>query len=229
MNDQPTLQGPSVAPASGQPAKQLVIFCHGVGSDGQDLIGLAPYFAKVLPDAQFVSPNGPEAFDLAPAGYQWFSLNNPDLASRLTGTQAAGPVLDAYIDQQMALYGLEAKDVALVGFSQGAMMSLHVGIRRQQQLAGILAYSGAIIAPDLIAGELKTQPPVLMMHGATDDVVPIEALYEGVAALQGSGVLARGEVVPHLGHSLNDKCIMEGMDFLAECFGVTLPQPTTTL
>ena len=79
MNDQPTLQGPSVAPASGQPAKQLVIFCHGVGSDGQDLIGLVPYFAKVLPDAQFVSPNGPEAFDLAPAGYQWFSLNNPDL------------------------------------------------------------------------------------------------------------------------------------------------------
>ena len=229
MNDQPALHGPSVAPASGLPAKQLVIFCHGVGSDGQDLIGLAPYFAKVLPDAQFISPNGPQAFDMAPVGYQWFSLNNPEPTSRLTGAQAAAPILDAFIDQQMAIYGLAAKDVALVGFSQGSMMSLHVGIRRQQQLAGILAYSGAVIGPELVADELKTQPPVLMMHGTADDVVPVEALYEGVAALQGSGVLARGEVVPHLGHSLNDKCIMEGMDFLAECFGVPLPQPTTTL
>ncbi len=85
MNDQSTLQGPSVAPASGQPAKQLVIFCHGVGSDGQDLIGLVPYFAKVLPEAQFCSPNGTEAFELAPAGNQWFSLNKPDSEARLTG------------------------------------------------------------------------------------------------------------------------------------------------
>jgi phospholipase/carboxylesterase len=227
MNDQLTLHGPSVAPASGKPPKQLIIFCHGVGSNGQDLIGLSPYFAKVLTDAQFISPNGPEAYDMDTAGYQWFSLNNPDPVSRLEGTQGAAPVLDAFIDQQMAIYNLAAKDVALVGFSQGSMMSLYVGVRRQQQLAGILAYSGAVIAPELVASELKSQPPVLMVHGTIDDVVPVEALYEGVSALQNSGVQARGEAVPDLGHSLNDKCIMEGMDFLAECFGISLDQSTS--
>ena len=229
MNDQPTLNGPCVPPASGHPPKQLVIFCHGVGSDGQDLIDLSPYFAKVLPDAQFISPNGPEAFDMGPPGYQWFSLNNPNFESRLYGTQAAAPVLDAFIDQQMVVFNLEAKDVALVGFSQGSMMALHVGVRRQQQLAGILAYSGAVIAPELLAGELKSQPPVLMVHGTVDDVVPVASLYEGISALQASGVQARGEVVPDLGHSLNDKCIMEGMDFLAECFGILLAQSTSKL
>jgi phospholipase/carboxylesterase len=229
MNDQPMLHGPSVSPASGKPPKQLVIFCHGVGSNGQDMIGLAPYFAKVLPDAQFISPNGPQAFDMASIGYQWFSLNNPETLSRLEGTQAAAPALDAFIDQQMAMYDLAAKDVALVGFSQGSMMSLHVGVRRQHQLAGILAYSGAVIAPELVASELKSHPPVLMVHGTVDDVVPIAALYEGVSALQVSGVPTRGEVVPDLGHSLNDKCIMEGMDFLAECFDIPLTQLKSNL
>jgi phospholipase/carboxylesterase len=229
MNELPTLHGPSVAPASGKPPKQLVIFCHGVGSDGQDLIDLSPYFAKVLPDAQFMSPNGPQTFDMGSVGYQWFSLNSPEPASRLEGTKAATPVLDAFIDQQMVIYGLVAKDVALVGFSQGSMMSLHVGVRRQQQLAGILAYSGAVIAPELLASELKSQPPVLMVHGTIDNVVPVAALYEGVSALQASGVQVRGEVVPNLGHSLNDKCIMEGMDFLAECFGIQLTVSTSTI
>ena len=108
-------------------------------------------------------------------------------------------------------------------------MALHVGVRRQQKLAGILAYSGAVIAPELLAGELKSQPPVLMVHGTADDVVPVASLYEGISALQASGVQARGEVVPDLAHSLNDKCIMEGMDFLAECFGIPLAQSTSKL
>ena len=106
MNDQPTLNGPCVPPASGHPPKQLVIFCHGVGSDGQDLIDLSPYFAKVLPDAQFIAPNGPQAFDMASVGYQWFSLNNPDPASRLEGTQTAALALNAFIDKQIATYNL---------------------------------------------------------------------------------------------------------------------------
>lgn len=227
MSDLPELQGPSFAPASGGAPKQLVIFCHGVGSDGQDLIGLAPYFAKVLPDAQFISPNAPSAFDMAPMGYQWFSLANPTPASRLEGTLAAAPILDAFIDQQMEKHGLAAKDVALVGFSQGAMMSLHVGVRRVQQLAGLIAYSGALIGPELLADEVKSQPPVLMMHGSIDDIVPPEALYEAVAALQGVGIKIKGEMLPNLGHGLNDQSIMAGMSFLADCFKVPLPNPAS--
>ena len=99
------LHGPTQEPASGGPAKQLVIFCHGLGSDGNDLIGLAPYFARVLPDAKFVSPNAPEQYDMAPFGYQWFSLSNSN-ADRIFGIQAAAPTLNNYIDQQMAAHGL---------------------------------------------------------------------------------------------------------------------------
>ncbi len=229
MNDQPELYGPTFAPASGGAPKQLVIMCHGVGSDGQDLIGLAPYYAKVLPDAQFVSPNAPYPFDMAPVGYQWFSLADPTPQSRLEGTVAAAPILDAFIDSQMQKYGLSDKDVALVGFSQGSMMSLHVGVRRPKPLGAILAYSGALIAPELLASEVRSQPPVLMMHGSIDDVVPPESLYEGVAALQAAGIRASGEMVPQLGHSLNDKSIMEGMAFLAESLGVPLPEPASQM
>lgn len=225
MTDQIELFGPTFAPASGGAPQQLVILCHGVGSDGQDLIGLAPYFAKVLPDAQFVSPNAPYPFDMAPMGYQWFSLENPTPENRLEGTQAAAPILDTFIDSQMQLYGLDESQVALVGFSQGSMMSLHVGIRRQKQLAAIVAYSGALIGPELVANEVKSQPPILMMHGSTDDVVPPEALYEGVAVLQAAGLKVQGEMVPNLGHGLNDQSILAGMAFLAESFGVPLPEP----
>lgn len=219
------LHGPTFAPASGGAPKQLVILCHGVGSDGQDLIGLAPYFAKVLPDAQFVSPNAPYAFDMAPVGYQWFSLENPTPESRLEGTQAAAPLLNDFIDNQMQMYGLSDGDVALVGFSQGSMMSLHVGVRRQKALAAIVAYSGALIGPELVVHEVKSQPPILMMHGSTDDVVPPDALYEGVAVLQAAGLNVKGEVIPNLGHGLNDQSILAGMAFLAESFGVPLPDP----
>lgn len=224
MNETIELNGPTFAPASGGAPKQLIILCHGVGSDGQDLIGLAPYFAKVLPDAQFVSPNAPYAFDMAPVGYQWFSLENPTPDSRLEGTQAAAPLMDHFIDSQMQMYGLSAADVALVGFSQGSMMSLHVGVRRQKALAAIVAYSGAVIGPELLAHEVKSQPPILMMHGSTDDVVPPEALYEGVAALQAAGLTVKGEIIPNLGHGLNDQSILAGMAFLAESFGVPLPE-----
>ncbi|NQW00941.1 MAG: prolyl oligopeptidase family serine peptidase [Rhodospirillales bacterium] len=226
MNDPVELHGPTFAPASGAAPKQLVILCHGVGSDGQDLIGLAPYFAKVLPDAQFVSPNAPYAFDMAPVGYQWFSLDNPTPESRLAGTQAAAPILNAFIDSQMQAYGLTDTDVALIGFSQGSMMALHVGVRRQRPLAAIVAYSGALIGPELVANEVKSQPPILMMHGSTDDVVPPDALYEGVAVLQAAGLNVKGEIVPNLGHGLNDQSILAGMAFLAESFGVPLPEPT---
>lgn len=229
MNDLPELYGPTFAPASGGAPKQLVILCHGVGSDGQDLIGLAPYFAKVLPDAQFICPNAPYPFDLASVGYQWFSLENPTPQSRLEGTQAAAPILNAFIDSQMQMHGLTDKDVALIGFSQGSMMSLHVGVRRLKPLACILAYSGALISPELLATEVKSQPPVLMMHGSIDEVVPPESLYEGVAALQAAGIKTKGEMVPNLGHSLNDKSILEGMAFLAESFGVPLPESATEI
>ena len=223
MRKFPELSGPVREPSSGGPARQLVILCHGVGSDGHDLIGLAPYFAKVLPDAKFMAPNAPDAFDQASFGYQWFSLGDMSMENRLAGTKAVAPVLDDFIDEQLAAHGLMERDLALVGFSQGTMVSLHVGLRRQHQLACIIGYSGMLVGEDVLSEEIKSRPPVLLMHGDADDIVPPENLELADSALQSVGVAIRSELRPGLGHGLDDRCIMVAMDFLAESFGVPLP------
>ena len=117
------------------------------------------------------------------------------------------------------------KDRALVGFSQGTMVSLHVGLRRQKPLAGIIGYSGMLIGAELLATEIKSRPPVLLMHGDADDVLPPENLGLATVALQKASVPVRSEMRPRLGHGLDDRCIIAGMDFLATCFGVPLPDP----
>ena len=224
MSDVVQLSGPSYAPASGKAPKQLVILCHGLGSDGQDLIALAPYFSKTLPDALFIAPNAPEPCDMAPMGYQWFSLNEATPETRLAGTQAAAPVLNAFIDQQLEILGLDDSALALVGFSQGTMLSLHVAFRREKPMAGVIGYSGALVGEDLLMSEIVSRPPVLLIHGAMDDVVPPDALDHAIKALAMAGVTVTSEMRPDLGHSLDDRGIMIGMDFLAHSFGVPLPE-----
>ena len=157
-----------MAPASGGAAKQLVIFLHGVGADGNDLIGLAPYFQQVLPDARFISPNAPFPFDMAPQGYQWFSLQDFTEEARLAGADRAAPILNAFIDSELAKDGLSEENLALIGFSQGAMMSLHVGLRREKQLAAIISYSGLLVGKERLETEIKSKPPVLLTHGTVD-------------------------------------------------------------
>ncbi len=223
MSSLPRLNGPVLEPASNGPPKQLIILCHGVGSNGDDLIGLAPYFQKVLPDAQFVSPNAPFPFDMAPFGFQWFSLQDMSEDARLDGTRHAAPILDAFIDQQMAEHGLDDSKVALIGFSQGTMVSLHVGLRRRPSVAAVVGYSGMLVGPELLAEEIASKPPVLLVHGEADDVVPAAALPAAVGALETQGVPVRHEMRPGLGHGLDDRGILLGMEFLAETFGVPLP------
>jgi phospholipase/carboxylesterase len=210
------LTGPSRPPLSGGKPRRLVILLHGLGADGNDLIGLQQYWGRVVPDAEFVSPNAPFPCDMAPYGYQWFSVQDRTPAAVLAGVRAAAPMLDAYIDEELQKLGLTEADTALVGFSQGTMMSLYVGLRRANPLAGILGYSGRLIAPELLASELRSRPPVLLVHGTHDPMVPFESLAHAEAALKTAGVPVETLACPGIEHSIDPEGLQRGGTFLQQ-------------
>jgi phospholipase/carboxylesterase len=209
-----------VGTASGQAPRQLVIFLHGVGSDGDDLIALAPYFAHILPDAEFLSPHAPFPFDMAPMGRQWFSLASLTPSAILDGARIAAPLLNAYIDSHLAARGLDDRHLALVGFSQGTMMALHVALRRPAAIAALVGYSGLLPAPDSLPAELTARPPVLLVHGEADDVVPFAFLDLAAQALTLVHVPVTTLSRPGLGHTIDDEGLMQGIDFVAAGFGI---------
>ncbi len=190
---------------------------HGYGADGNDLISLAPYLQPVLPGAAFVSPNAPERIPGQPFGHQWFSLNryDPDMLRRdprhssaiyaqmLAGADAARPALDAYVDAELAKLKLSPSRLALVGFSQGAMMALHAGLRRDPGPACIVGLSGALVGAERLIREVKSRPPVLLCHGDADPVVPVEAMFGAVQGLGAAGIGAEWHVTQGLGHSID--------------------------
>jgi len=212
----PRLDGPSVTPKGGGAPRQLVVLLHGLGASGDDLIGLAPAWAPLLPEAEFLSPNAPFPCDMAPYGRQWFSLESRDPASILAGVRASAPILDAFLDQALAARGIEPSQLALVGFSQGTMMSLYVGLRRAAALAAIVGYSGVLVGPDLLAAELRSRPPVLLVHGDTDPVVPVRALPAAVKTLEGAGVAVEHLLRPGLGHGIDEEGLRRGGFFLRD-------------
>ena len=214
-----TLDGPRAAPASGGPARQLVVICHGVGADGQDLIDLAPYWARALPDAAFVAPNGPARYDMAPPDYpharQWFSLADRSPDKMAAGAEQARAALDPFIDAELARLGLAPGAYALAGFSQGAMTVLHAGLRRATPPRAILAFSGALLTP------VPKPPPateVLLVHGEADDVVPVQRSRDAEAALRASGVPVEAVWRPRVGHSIDEVGLSQGALLLQRVF-----------
>jgi phospholipase/carboxylesterase len=210
------LTGPSRPPVSGGKPRRLVILLHGLGADGNDLIGLQQYWGRVVPDAEFISPNAPFPCDMAPYGYQWFSVQDRTPAALLAGLRAAVPSLDAFIDEELQKRGLTEADTALVGFSQGTMMSLYIGLRRAKPLAGILGYSGRLIAPELLASELRSRPPVLLVHGTHDPLVPFESLADAEAALKAAGVPVETLACPGIEHAIDPEGLQRGGAFLKQ-------------
>lgn len=213
-----TLSGPSAAPAAGGPPKQLVVLLHGVGADGADLITLSQAMATALPHARFVAPNGPEPCDMAPMGYQWFSLSDRNPERMLAGIERSAPLIDAFIDEELAKDGLGDHQLALLGFSQGTMMSLHVAPRRAKALAGVLGFSGALLAPEKLVAEAVSKPPMLLVHGDADQVVPVQALQAAVAGLQAAEIPVQWSVRPGLPHGIDPEGIAAGAAFLAQAF-----------
>ncbi len=209
-----SLEGPSQPPRRGGKPKSLVVLLHGLGADGNDLISLAPYWAPLLPETEFLSPHAPFPCDMAPYGYQWFSFQQRTPEAVLAGVRAAAPFLDGFLDEVLAARGLDESRLALVGFSQGTMMSLHVGLRRAKAVAGIVGYSGRLIGEDIIAEELRSKPPVLLMHGTADEIVPFESLALAETELQGLGVPVTTVRRPGLGHSIDEIELAKGGEFL---------------
>jgi phospholipase/carboxylesterase len=215
------MDGPRFRPKSGATPKQLVVLCHGVGADGNDLIDLAPTWgAFALPEAEFVSPHAPEAYDMAPGmgGRQWFSLADRTPAKVEAGIRQAAPILGHFIDAELQRLGLPADAYAIMGFSQGAMMALFTGLRRATPPRAILAFSGGLVAPDSLAAESIGHPPVLLVHGEADEVVPASRSKDAELALRKAGVPVQALYCPGLGHGIDEAGLSTGALFLQQAF-----------
>ncbi len=224
----PRLDGPRLAPASGK-AKQLVVFLHGYGADGNDLIEIGKQWQRWLPDAAFVSPHAPNPCGQSPMGKEWFPLTFRDPDERWRGVSAARPTLDAFLDEELIRLGVPASKLALVGFSQGTMMALHTGLRRAVQPAGLLGFSGMLVlengkGPESLDGQLRAKPPVLLIHGDADEVIPVDALFMSAEALGQVDCPCQWHLSPGMGHSIDGEGLRQGGLFLMQNFGMPLPQ-----
>lgn len=220
--DGPKLDGPSLEPKSGT-AKQLVVFLHGYGADGNDLIDIGRAWAALLPDTAFVSPHAPRPCGQSPMGREWFPLTFRDPDERWTGVNAAGPVLQDFLDAELERRDLPPEALALVGFSQGTMMALHVGLRRAVRPAGIVGYSGMLVAPEELdpeafMAEITSRPPVLLVHGDQDQVIPVQALMHAAQGLAALEVPSEWHVSPGIGHGIDQDGLRYGAEFLAKQF-----------
>jgi phospholipase/carboxylesterase len=219
MSDIIPLDGPTSLPDGGRAARSVVVFLHGYGSNGADLMGLVPYWRGALPDTVFLAPNAPQACPGAPGGYQWWALTDLSPAARAAGVRQAAPALNAYIDAQLERHGLTDDRLVLVGFSQGTMMALHVGPRRAQALAGIVGYSGMLADAEALAAEVRTRPPVLLVHGDADQTLPVTATHQAALALEALGFEVAKHVSPGLGHGIDEAGLRLGGQFLVSRLG----------
>jgi phospholipase/carboxylesterase len=208
------LSGPRRPAAAGGPARQLVVLLHGLGADGTDLIELAGTLAPVLPHAVWVAPNAPEPCDMAPYGFQWFSLQQRSAATLAAGVDRAAPILNAFLDAELASHGLDDRNLFLIGFSQGTMMALHVGLRRMIAPAAIVGFSGILVAPERLAAEARARPPILLVHGEADEVVPVGFLDAASSVLKAEGLDLEVMRRPGLGHGIDDVGLAAAARFL---------------
>jgi phospholipase/carboxylesterase len=212
------LDGPRLAPAAGGAAKQLVVFLHGFGADGNDLIGLGREWAKLLTHAAFVSPHAPEPCGMVPMGRQWFDLTLGDMRAIALGVKKAAPSLDVFLDAELKRLGLGARALALVGFSQGTMMALAVGLKRHPAPAAIVGYSGALATVEALPKDPASAPAVLLVHGEMDEVIPVDAMLIAREQLAQAGLAVEWHMAQGIGHGIDAEGLRLGGAFLKQAF-----------
>ena len=204
--------GAALEPASGGTARSLLVLLHGYGADAADLVPLARAWRAPLPDTAFVVPNAPEPVYPNPSGRQWFPLSMGDPANIVAGIAKVGAELDQFLDDELQARGLENANMALMGFSQGAMLVLHLGLRRKGPIAGILAFSGVLATPPPVR---LAFPPVLLGHGSDDALIPASAMQDANEKLSAAGVEVEAVLRPGLGHGIDEAELAAGGRFLA--------------
>ena len=209
------ISGPIIEPSNGNPPKQMIIFVHGYGADGNDLIGLTNYFQSTLPEAIFLSPHAPEACSMNPSGYQWFDLTSTDPAVLWSKILVAADHLNEFIDSKLLEYNIAEENLALIGFSQGTMMSLHVSLRRKNTMAAVLGYSGRLIGADLLKDDLISKPSIYLIHGDQDPMVPYQESLTAEKVLKEYSVDIKTHISEHTQHSIAEDGLRIGVDFLA--------------
>jgi phospholipase/carboxylesterase len=201
-----------------------MVLCHGYGADGNDLIGLAPHWQRLLPTVAFAAPNGPERCP-GGAGYQWFPIARLDPEETQRGVVSAASSLEDFLDAELKRLGLPAGRLMLAGFSQGTMMSLHVGLRRPVKPAAILGYSGMLAAPEALPELDSDAPPILLVHGDADTVIPVQALFAAAGALGRAGALLQWHISKGMGHSIDPDGLRLGATLLAMAVRGSLRRP----
>ena len=216
------LDGPRLAPRSGAP-RQLVVLLHGYGADGNDLIEIGRQWQALLPQAAFVAPHAPERLPMNPTGRQWFPLTMRDMEERWRGVQQACPGLDAFLDAELQRHALPPTALVLVGFSQGTMMALHAGLRRPAAPAAIVGYSGLLVleggkGAEGLKAEALSRPPILLLHGEADELIPVSALFEAAETLAAAEIPCEWHLALGLGHGIDGEGLRHGGEFIAAAF-----------
>lgn len=214
-----TLKYYTHGPQSGGKPKSIVFLLHGYGANGQDLLGLAPFWSTAMPDTVFISPDAPFPCEMGPFGFQWFSLRNWSPENILQGVKEAQPILNQFIDEMLQRYELIDDKAALVGFSQGTMMSLYAGPRRKNRIAGVMGYSGGLVGVETLSEPDVHKIPVHLIHGNEDTVLPLQYYHIARQGLEANGFSVTGTIREGLPHSIDDQGVEEGGAFLSRVLG----------
>ena len=195
-------------------ANYLIVFCHGYGADGKDLINIGNYWQRFLPDFYFTSPNAPNVCSVNPSGFEWFNLMNPDIKNVDLELESSVLKLTKFIDAKLKDLSLDYSKLFLVGFSQGTMMSLHYALTNPNKIAGVIGYSGKIYDPSILENNIKSRPPIFLMHGDDDNIVPLEDMMEAKNFLTKNKVNLKTKIFKGCGHSIPTQGLSLGLEFI---------------